>query len=79
MVVTGSNITVEQAAEILLRTDINRVNFDYSGNDREYRKELKKLFSFMKINEDDKSPNYWKEREEILIKYKILSWYVLFF
>lgn len=73
MIVTGTNVTVEQAAAILLRTDLNRTDFTYAGNNRQHRAKLIKLFDFTKQREDENQKDFWERREEIFEKYQILS------
>jgi hypothetical protein len=49
LVIQGDNISVDQAAEILIKTDSNRFDFSFAGNDRNLRHKLSELFNCPKI------------------------------
>ena len=52
MIVQGENVTEEQAAEILLRTDSHLPTFKYGCNDRAFIAEVQKLFPVAKAGDD---------------------------
>lgn len=65
MIVQGDNVTEEQAAEILLRTDRFLPNFRYACNDRDFMREVQELFPIVEEGDDDLSwiEAYNKNRE----------------
>ena len=50
MIVKGDNVTTEQAAEILMRTDYHLPFFEGTGNDERFGKEIQDLFGVNSIS-----------------------------
>ena len=76
MIVKGDNVTVEQAAEILLRTDTHLPFFQYAGNDQEFIRELEALFGVVR-EESTNGIHLWDKMDEAYKKYRKLDLYYL--
>ena len=63
MIVQGDNVTKEQAAEILLRTDLMLPNFRYGCNDKEFIAQVQSLFPLVKEGDDGLS---WSEAYQVI-------------
>lgn len=70
MIIVGDNVTPEQAAEILLRTDENLPDFQYAGNDKKYAAKVQEIFGPTPSYEDE---NYDEVFATRLKKYKKLD------
>lgn len=73
MIVKGDNVTVDQATEILIRTDHNAPNFTYAGNNKAFAEKLNELFGIREKRDDESFSDYWEVTDKIRKKYKILS------
>jgi hypothetical protein len=70
MLVTGAAVTVEQAKEIIFRTDDTMCSPEYAGNDHEWRKWFSAESGFDEIKDD------WGSREELRDAVMVSTGYV---
>lgn len=76
LVVVGDNIEPDEAAEVLIRTDLNCPDFEHAGNDVSHRRSMAQLFGIRPPKDhhgwtdDEDRTRYFRERWAALDKLK---------